>query len=113
MTDKPLHIQQAEGLRQLADMIENNPEIAKHVDYALRYMLLPASGNSDAREQLTTVATIAKTTNASVEISNDADSCHVHVRFGPVGIDMYANAARMAGLPQPKPAAYQPLVVED
>ncbi|MEV6897501.1 hypothetical protein [Amycolatopsis sp. NPDC051372] len=38
MTDnqKPLHVRQAEGLRVLADMIEQNPEIAELASYGLR-----------------------------------------------------------------------------
>jgi hypothetical protein len=115
VTDKtPLHIRQADGLRQLADMIENNPTIAQHLAWALDDILCPASTKLDVREQLTTLATVAKTADAAVTIKNDNDTCHVIVTFGPVSIRMYASAARMAGNPEPKPTPdYTPLVVDD
>ncbi|MEV5720637.1 hypothetical protein AB0L41_42800 [Amycolatopsis mediterranei] len=109
--ESPLHIRQAEGLRRLADMIEQNPQIAGHLAYALDGILSPVSERLDAREQLSTFARVAKTTDAEVTIKNDRASCAVFAAFGPVRIEMYASAAKMAGQPQPTPE-YEPLAVD-
>jgi hypothetical protein len=105
----PLHIQQAEGLRALAEMIEQHPEIAKELSYALHNILSPiVRSNPDPRGTLLTFHGIAKASGAETGIENGVESCSVQIKFGPVAVKVYAPAARMAGQkPAPK---YAPLL---
>lgn len=46
--EKPLHVQQAEGLRALAAFVEANPELAERLAYSLGNMSEPVYGDDSA-----------------------------------------------------------------
>lgn len=119
MSDKPasktpLHIRQAEGLRQLANAFEQNPNLGTQMAYALRSMY-DFIVNDDAQPyvELRAFHAAMKAAGANVDVKNGDDKCEVKATFlGAVVVTLSAKAAMMAGQ-QPNPVSYEPLVVED
>lgn len=110
-TDNPLHIRQAAGLRQLADAIEQDPEFAEQVRFALEH-LNNFAVEGDLRADLLAFRTSALKAGAEALIDNKPDECVVRVSFGPIEVSRRATAARMSGQ-EPNPFNYKPLVIED
>ncbi|HKS46729.1 MAG TPA: hypothetical protein VJT49_16775 [Amycolatopsis sp.] len=105
-TEKPLHIRQAEGLRALADFVEQNPGLSDHLGYAFT-MLAPVSTRVDARTILKMFHDAAVGAGAVVSIRNEPDKCHVTADFDVVSVRSYASAEAMADVPV---TAYTPLL---
>ena len=114
MTEKPLHIQQAEGLRHLADAIEAAPEVGASLTYALRSMNdFIVEDDARPREELRAFHAAMKAAGAEVSVKNSERGCEVRAKFpGGVVVTLSASAAVMAGA-QPNLPAYEPLVIED
>lgn len=93
--DRPLHIRQAEGLRQLADVIEKNPELAHMLRYGLENFGSPVA--DQARETLTEFHRLMRAGGKTPKVYNDITMCEVSTQFGPVGVRLYATAEHMAG----------------
>lgn len=116
MTDKPesetpLHIRQAEGLRQLADLIEHDPGFARQVQFSLGHMYNYAI-SGDLRADLLSFRASALNAGAEVVIENRPTECEVRATFSAIEVTRSATASRMAGQ-QPSAVDYEPLVVED
>jgi hypothetical protein len=80
-TEKPLHLRQAEGLRALADMIEQNPEIARHAHY-LRETNVWHTSDPEALE---TIVRAALRSGAEVKKDYYGDSFSATFTWGIVG----------------------------
>lgn len=87
--------QQAAGLRQLADMIEANPEFSGDIDYALRdgliAMPLHNSEVTDERARLADWVRVAKAFGAAITKDARHDRFKVVVDFGAVKVDVLAH----------------------
>lgn len=102
----PLHVQQAADLRKLAEMVENHPEIADHMSFALRTMDNYIV-RGDARAPLRAFHAAGLATGGDVSIADSGIRCLVKVVFGVVTVTLSADADLMAGVtPKPK---YAPL----
>jgi hypothetical protein len=104
MTDQPapeapLHIRQAEGLRQLADAIEQNPAVGARLTYALRSMTdFIVEDDLQAPSELRAFHAAMKAAGADVNIKNGEDACRVRATFpGAVVVTLQASAEMMAG----------------
>lgn len=105
----PLHIQQAEGLRALAAMIERNPDLAPVMRFPLSQMHSPLTSSAENPRELLAAFRDAGSADpfAEVLVENDVSRCMVTVKFGPVRARMSASADLMAdAVPQPE---YAPL----
>jgi hypothetical protein len=113
-SEAPLHIRQAEGLRQLADAIEQNPAVGARLTYALRSMTdFIVEDDLQAPPELRAFHAAMKAAGADVNIKNGERGCAVRATFpGAVVVTLQASAEMMAGQ-QPNPVSYEPLVVED
>jgi hypothetical protein len=92
MPEKPGHIEMAEALRALANMIEHTPEVADLLSYPIRYMNTPVS--SSAPNQAAVLGTFMRAANrhgAVIEKSGDDKWFHVTATWGPVTVHAYAD----------------------
>lgn len=81
--EKPLHVRQAEGLRALADMIEANPEIARHA-YYLRDLNVFHTTNPD---DLESIARAGLRAGAKVEKNWSTETVFaLDLKWGPVTV---------------------------
>lgn len=103
---------QAAGLRALADLIARHPALAEACRLSLAHLYVPlVSGDVRALlEEFHRAATAAK---VRVTVYNWPDECRVTAQFtDAVGIEMGANAERMAaGASRPPAPKYAPLNV--
>jgi hypothetical protein len=110
-SETPLHIRQAEGLRQLADAVEQSAEFAKQIQFALEQMHnFAVSG--DVRADLIAFKNHALNAGAQVVINNKPSECEVRATFSGIDVTRSATSSRMAG-EKPNVLEYEPLVVED
>lgn len=111
MTEKTLAQQQAAGLRALADMIEQNPELAEELSFALQRLHAPLIDTTKhPRVMLAAFRDAATTAGAKVVVRNNITECRVEFTFsGEVGVLVNATAGVLAGVAE-KPA-YEPLGV--
>lgn len=86
-TEKPMHIQQAEGLRAVADMIEQNPELSGLLRQSLDYMCTYASTVDEIaafiRAALRHGAEIVK---EYPDAENPDRAFRAYANFGPVSV---------------------------
>lgn len=89
----------ADGLRSLAQMIQDNPRLAQTLNvYALQHMKVPVGYRADmsAAEELAAFARAGKAIGATVEKVYTEDYGKVVLSFGgSVGIDVYAERAEV------------------
>ncbi|GAB3479606.1 hypothetical protein [Amycolatopsis cihanbeyliensis] len=102
--------QQAEGLRRLAAMLESHPELAEDCRYMLGTLYQPLTRyTEDPRGALASFHAAAVDSGADPTIHNGAERCTARVAFGPVVVEMSADADVMTGqVCRPK---YAPLTV--
>ncbi|WP_116051916.1 hypothetical protein [Amycolatopsis palatopharyngis] len=95
MTEKTLAQQQAEGLRALADMIEQNPELAEELRYsAMEGVNIPILHN--AASTIAAFARAGVAHNAQIEEHSNEKHAGTYLRWGPVGIHVYARRELLA-----------------
>jgi hypothetical protein len=88
-TEKPLHIQQADGLRALADMIEQNPAVAPMMLSTLPRMLVSVGHLGDPSEEL---LAFLRAGGSAARKNYDSDNwMAVDVDFGAVGLYVYTS----------------------
>lgn len=78
-TETPLHIRQADGLRALADMIEQNPEVAEFASLSGLYAFHVSSAADHA-----TMIRAALKAGAKVDKDISEELYNVTLTFGPV-----------------------------
>jgi hypothetical protein len=110
-SETPLHIQQAEGLRQLADMIEQNPEIAHTLRAA--FSSFGVCVRENARAELAGLYRALKTAGGEPRLDNKIDECRVSGKLAAVNVYAWASAEWMKDNEPKRVVAYEPLVVED
>ncbi|NIH85769.1 hypothetical protein [Amycolatopsis granulosa] len=103
---------QAEGLRALATLIEQNPALADKLSYALNMLAPLVNHEPDPRVTLTAFHAAAVTHGTEVSVINEPHGCIVAAKFGPVVVRMHARADLMAGGRTRYPH-YEPLVIDD
>ncbi|OLE27951.1 MAG: hypothetical protein AUG44_08665 [Actinobacteria bacterium 13_1_20CM_3_71_11] len=90
MTEKELHIQQAEGLEKLAAMIRENPDLADELTYTLENLLVPLIGD----EQKPMMAKFARAAaRGRIKHEKDASNSFFELKlwFGPVKLQVSAD----------------------
>jgi len=88
-TEKPLHVQQAEGLRALADLLEQNPELAEQTRYNLEAINVPCSSADDPVATIAAFVRAGLAHGASIEKEYDSKFGGATISWGTVGIHVY------------------------
>ncbi|MFE3178685.1 hypothetical protein ACFXPA_44130 [Amycolatopsis sp. NPDC059090] len=108
---RDLAARQAEGLRAVARLIEQNPELAEHMQFALapNFNAFVAHTDENPRARLQHFRRAALAEGADVSVDNGIDFCTVAATFGAVTLHLLARAEHMAGQDPRPAAAYRPL----
>ncbi len=88
---KPLHIQQADGLRALADMIEKHAEVGKLLTYSLRQISQPTGSVDDPKAEMATFARAAAKCGAKVRKNGGDKWFSVVAAWGPVEVEVFVD----------------------
>lgn len=104
--EPPLNVQQAAGLRALADAVEGSEELGDTLNVVLRYMSLVV--NRDARSRLELIARVLGEAGFTIGIENAERQCTVRAWHGPLRIQAWARDDAMMDN-YPAPAPYPPL----
>lgn len=105
--EPPLNVQQAAGLRALADAVEANPELGDILKAQIGYLSVVVSRDSARRMRVFAKALAGA--GAVVDIDNGENECIVKARFGPVHVRAWARAEEMAGRVYSPAPSYPPV----
>lgn len=80
----------AAGYRAIADLIENNPELAEHLRYVPKNILVPVSGEDDPRGIIASFARAGLRTGAEISKRQTDKHAGAVIGWGPVAVEVYA-----------------------
>lgn len=100
----------ANGLRQLADMVQANPDL-RFGSYSFGHMLVPVGDDADARERILAYVEPGRAAGGDVVDYDGGAHAGVLIKFGPVQVQVYCSKGYLADEPPPTPPpAYRPLL---
>ncbi|GAB3471800.1 hypothetical protein [Actinophytocola sediminis] len=80
----------AAGYRALADLIDANPDLAAHMRYIPKNILVPVSGEDDPRAIIAAFARTGLRHGATVEKWIRGSNSGVAIAWGQINLDVYA-----------------------
>lgn len=88
--ERPDHVKKADGLRALATLIEQNPELAEHFRHTIGIINVPVNSVDEPVPLIAAFTRAAMALGARVEKEYGEHWGGVNLTWGPVGIHVYA-----------------------
>lgn len=85
----------AAGYRAIADFIEANPDLAEHMRYVPKNILVPVGGEGDPRAIIAAFTRAGLRHGAEITKRHRAEHAGADLCWGPVSLDVYAPRAEV------------------